>query len=66
LKGRGENIIPIPGTLSVARLEENVKAAEFNIDPTILARAGELINQDSVAGGRYSPATQEEADTEEF
>lgn len=66
LLDRGENIIPIPGTRSVAHLEENVKAAEFNIDPTILARTGQLINQSSVAGGRYPPATQAEVDTEEF
>ena len=66
LLAQGDNILPIPGTRSVDHLEENVKAAEINIDPTILARAGELINQSSVAGERYPPATQAEIDTEEF
>ena len=66
LLAQGDNILPIPGTRSVGHLEENVKAAEINIDPAILARAGELINQNSVAGERYPTATQAEIDTEEF
>jgi aryl-alcohol dehydrogenase-like predicted oxidoreductase len=66
LLAQSDNIIPIPGTRSVDHLEENVKAAEINIDQTILARAGELINQNSVAGERYPPATQAEIDTEDF
>ncbi|MEQ9464790.1 MAG: aldo/keto reductase [Haliea sp.] len=66
LLSQGDNIIPIPGTRSVEHLEENVKAAEINIDSTILARAGELIDQNSVAGERYPAATQAEIDTEEF
>ena len=66
LLAQGDNILPIPGSRSVDHLEENVEAAEINIDPTILAMAGELINQSSVAGERYPPATQAEIDTEEF
>ena len=63
---QGDNIIPIPGTRSVDHLEQNKRAGEINIDPTILARAGELINQGSVSGERYPSATQAEIDTEEF
>ena len=63
---QGDNIIPIPGTRSVGHLEQNKRAGEINIDPTILARAGELINQGSVSGERYPSATQAEIDTEEF
>ena len=63
---QGENIIPIPGTRSLDHLEQNRRAGEINIDPTILARAGELINLGSVSGERYPSATQAEIDTEEF
>ncbi len=63
---QGDNIIPIPGTRSLDHLEQNRRAGEINIDPTILARAGELINLGSVSGERYPSATQAEIDTEEF
>ncbi|NHN36654.1 aldo/keto reductase [Pseudomaricurvus alcaniphilus] len=63
---QGEHIIPIPGTRSIAHLEENVQAAELDIDAAILQAAGELINQTSVTGPRYPAATQAEIDTEEF
>lgn len=63
---QGDNIIPIPGTRSVAHLEENMRAAELNVDPVIIAAAGKLICQKSVSGERYPLATQVEIDTEEF
>ena len=63
---QGEHIIPIPGTRSIAHLEENLRAAEIEISTAIISRAGELINRDSVSGERYPPGTQLEIDTEEF
>lgn len=63
---RGDNIIPIPGTRSIAHLEENVQAAELTIDAALLQRAGEIINQSTVHGPRYPAPTQAEIDTEEF
>jgi aryl-alcohol dehydrogenase-like predicted oxidoreductase len=63
---RGDTIIPIPGTRSIDHLEENMRAAELIIDPSVISAAGELINQASVNGGRYPAATQREVDTEEF
>lgn len=63
---QGDNIIPIPGTRSIAHLEENMQAADLSIDPAVLIAAGALINQASVSGDRYPPATQAEIDTEEF
>lgn len=63
---QGEHIIPIPGTRSIAHLEENLRAAQIEISPSIIVRAGELINRDSICGERYPPATQVEIDTEEF
>jgi len=63
---QGEHIIPIPGTRSIAHLEENLLAAELEIAPSIIALAGQLISRDSVSGERYPAATQLEIDTEEF
>lgn len=66
LLNQGDHVIPIPGTRSIGHLEENMRAAELTIDPGVLLAAGALINQASVSGDRYPPATQAEIDTEEF
>jgi aryl-alcohol dehydrogenase-like predicted oxidoreductase len=63
---RGEHVLPIPGTASIAHLEENVAAAGVNVSDEVLAQADALINQRTVTGARYSPATQAEIDTESF
>jgi aryl-alcohol dehydrogenase-like predicted oxidoreductase len=63
---RGEHVLPIPGTASIAHLEENVAAAGVSVNSGILAQADALINQATVTGARYSPATQAEIDTESF
>jgi aryl-alcohol dehydrogenase-like predicted oxidoreductase len=59
-------VVPIPGTTSVAHLEENLHAASFDIDPALAARVDALINPSTVSGPRYSAATLAEIDTEEF
>ncbi|ENO87972.1 aldo/keto reductase [Thauera linaloolentis] len=66
LLGRGEHILPIPGTTSAAHLEENVKAAEVTLSTGLAARLEALIDRRTVAGPRYNAATQAEIDTEEF
>jgi len=63
---QSSNVIPIPGTRSIAHLEENLRAAELKIDSSILRAAGDLIRQNVIKGRRYSMLTQEEIDTEEF
>jgi aryl-alcohol dehydrogenase-like predicted oxidoreductase len=66
LLAQGDQLIPIPGTTRIDHLEENWRAADLKIDPGLLARAGGLINQNSITGPRYSAASQAEIDTEEF
>ncbi len=66
LLARGERVIPIPGTTQLAHLEENLGAADVVLGRAIVARLDALINQRTVAGARYSAATQAEIDTEEF
>jgi aryl-alcohol dehydrogenase-like predicted oxidoreductase len=66
LLAQGDQVIPIPGTTRIDHLEENLGAADLKIDPSLLARAGRLINQNSITGPRYSAASQAEIDTEAF
>ena len=66
LLAQGESVVPIPGTTSLAHLRENVGAADLALAPDVIARAGALINQQTVTGPRYNAATQAEIDTEVF
>ena len=63
---RGEQVVALPGTTSLAHLEENLGAAAVTLDAAVLQRLDALINRQTVAGARYNPATQAEIDTEEF
>ena len=66
LLARGERVIPIPGTTKLVHLEENLGAVDVVLGSGMVARLDALINQRTVAGARYSAATQAEIDTEEF
>lgn len=66
LLSRGDHVVPIPGTTSVAHLEENTATMTLQIDPGLLARADVLINEQTVSGPRYPEGTQRDIDTEEF
>lgn len=61
---RGAHVIPIPGTTSLAHLEENVGAERIKLSPATIAKIGALINDKTVAGPRYNASTQTEIDTE--
>jgi aryl-alcohol dehydrogenase-like predicted oxidoreductase len=50
LLAQGDDIVPIPGTRRVARLEENVAATELALSPDQLARLGAIR---PAAGDRY-------------
>ncbi|MEA3003060.1 MAG: hypothetical protein QOH81_1848 [Sphingomonadales bacterium] len=63
---RGEHVVAIPGTTSLAHLEENFAARSLQVASDILAEIDRLITPGSVAGARYAAATLEEIDTEEF
>ncbi|WP_406390791.1 aldo/keto reductase [Streptomyces sp. NBC_00882] len=52
LLAQGEDIVPIPGTRSPRRLEENVASAYVDLTPEDLARIQELLPRGS-AGSRY-------------
>lgn len=63
---RGENIHVIPGTTSVAHLEEDVGALDVRLSAELIDEVEALITRQSVSGPRYPDATQAEIDTEEF
>jgi aryl-alcohol dehydrogenase-like predicted oxidoreductase len=52
---RREDIIPIPGTSSIARLEENVAAVEIELGDADIARIEEATPKGAVVGTRYDP-----------
>ncbi|MBU3995460.1 MAG: aldo/keto reductase [Actinobacteria bacterium] len=66
LLSRGEHVIPIPGTTSIAHMRENAAALDLTVDAALLARAGELISQATVSGSRYNPRGNSEVDAETF
>jgi aryl-alcohol dehydrogenase-like predicted oxidoreductase len=63
---QGEHIIPIPGTTSVNHLLDDLAAVDVKLDASLLARLDALINQNTVAGNRYSAQSNSEVDTEVF
>lgn len=66
LLAQGPHVHAIPGTTSIAHLEENFATLSLDIPQAVLEAAGALINQASVSGPRYSPAMQASIDTEDF
>ena len=63
---KGEDILPIPGTTSVAHLKENLGAASVRLDAETVARVEEIINEKTVVGPRYNAQGEAEVDTESF
>lgn len=64
LLARREDIIPIPGTTSIAHLEENLGALDVGLSSDTMHRLDVLINDGTVRGARYNAAAQTEIDTE--
>lgn len=53
---RGEDIVPIPGTKSRARLEENAAAASLSLSAAEIAALDSALPPGSAQGGRYPDA----------
>ena len=56
---RSEGVIPIPGTSSMARLEENIRAADIRLSDEEAHGSEDALPKGSVAGERYAPALME-------
>ena len=63
---RGDHVVTIPGTASIAHLEENIARWDWELPLSFVTELESLINRETVAGGRYSEAMQRTIDTEEF
>lgn len=66
LRAQGDDILPIPGSRSVAHMRENLAAGELRLEATTVARLDALLAPERIAGARYAEAQQAEVDTEEF
>jgi aryl-alcohol dehydrogenase-like predicted oxidoreductase len=51
---KGDDVVPIPGTKHVSRLEENVAATELELSDEQVATLDEAVSPDSVRGSRYA------------
>jgi aryl-alcohol dehydrogenase-like predicted oxidoreductase len=54
---KGDDVIPIPGTKKVARLDENVGAAKIALSAADIAAIERAVPREKVAGARYAPAS---------
>lgn len=63
---QGEHIVAIPGTTQVAHVQDNAQAAHIALDTHTLEQLNALINQQTVAGGRYTAQAESEVDTETY
>jgi aryl-alcohol dehydrogenase-like predicted oxidoreductase len=53
---KGRDIVPIPGTKSPQRLEENAAAAELRLSQQDVEELDDAISPDAVRGARYPEA----------
>jgi aryl-alcohol dehydrogenase-like predicted oxidoreductase len=57
--GRGEHIVPIPGTKRRSRLEENTAAARITLSADEVRAIDELLPPTAIAGARYPDSLME-------
>jgi aryl-alcohol dehydrogenase-like predicted oxidoreductase len=50
---QGDDVVPIPGTRSIERLEENKNALNVNLSATELAELNRIAPMDAIAGEQY-------------
>jgi aryl-alcohol dehydrogenase-like predicted oxidoreductase len=63
---KGEHVLPIPGTTSLAHLEENHRAADVTLSAAQVARLDAHFAPESAAGPRYNAMGQASVTTEMF
>ncbi|NIJ07700.1 hypothetical protein FHS31_001296 [Sphingomonas vulcanisoli] len=61
---RGAHVIAIPGTTSIAHLEEDVGATDVVLNDAAIARIDALFAPGAIRGARYSVAAQAQVGTE--
>jgi aryl-alcohol dehydrogenase-like predicted oxidoreductase len=63
---KGPDLIPIPGTTSVAHLHDDLGAVDVRLSAQLMDRLEDLINERTVSGDRYNAQANREVDTETF
>jgi aryl-alcohol dehydrogenase-like predicted oxidoreductase len=63
---KAPHAIPIPGTQSMEHMQENAAAEAVAVSAEVMAKLETLINQNTVTGPRYDPASEQDVDTERF
>ena len=63
---RQPDMLVIPGTSSIAHLEDNLRADKVVLSSDVVAQLDALINEKTVIGPRYNAATYQDIDTEQF
>lgn len=66
LLAKADHIVPIPGTTSVAHLQEDLGAAAVSLSAAVVARLDALFAPSAISGPRYNATNQAEIDTEDF
>ncbi len=66
LLAQGAHVLPIPGTSKADHLEENFGGGTVALAPELVERLDDLINQNTVIGGRYTEKMQAQVGTENF
>ena len=59
LLAQGEDIVPIPGTSSTARLEENAGAVDVHLSAADLVAIDDIAPRGAASGQRYAPGMME-------
>lgn len=62
---RGDHVVPLPGTTSIAHVREDFAALALVVPSDVLVRAGELIDTATVSGARYNAVQAADVDTED-
>ncbi|MCW4150373.1 aldo/keto reductase [Vreelandella janggokensis] len=66
VNAQGADVIPIPGSTSMAHMRDNLSAETLYLDAATCQQLTAMLTPEQVAGGRYSDAQQADIDTEEF
>ncbi len=66
LLAQGEHVIALPGTTSLAHLEENIGADAVKLSTETVEAAGAIFQRGKITGARYNDDTQAEIDTEQY
>ena len=64
LLSKGDNIVPIPGTTSIAHLDEDLAALTLRLSPVHLTAADRLFKAGVASGARYDQMAQAQVGTE--